>query len=87
MDSLNENEQVMGRTTPRLLPPKKDSSGIPYRPNRFGFRQTNIVRPASVGLTPKITTEYDSSNNNSQGMWNFFIFNFHFKLINSVCFR
>lgn len=68
MDSLNENEQVMGRTTPRLLPPKKDSSGIPYRPNRFGFRQTNIVRPASVGLTPKITTEYDSSNNNFQGI-------------------
>lgn len=61
IDSLTENEQT-GRTTPRLLPPKKDASGVPYRPNRFGFRQSNIVRPASVGLTPKIAENDCNSN-------------------------
>lgn len=61
IDSLNENEQT-GRTTPRLVPPKKDASGVPYRPNRFGFRQANIVRPASAGLTPKIAENDCNSN-------------------------
>ncbi|XP_023244874.1 uncharacterized protein LOC106635712 isoform X2 [Copidosoma floridanum] len=27
-----------GRSTPRLAPPKKESSGLPVRTNRFGFR-------------------------------------------------
>ncbi|XP_062552564.1 uncharacterized protein LOC134217768 isoform X4 [Armigeres subalbatus] len=57
-----------GRSTPRLQPPKKDSHGAPYRNNRFGFRSTNVVRPASAGLQPKtITIDYDKqhSNNNN----------------------
>ncbi|XP_055538797.1 serine-rich adhesin for platelets isoform X3 [Wyeomyia smithii] len=57
-----------GRSTPRLQPPKKDSYGAPYRNNRFGFRSTNVVRPASVGLQPKSIADYDkqhSSNNNN----------------------
>ncbi|XP_053689567.1 uncharacterized protein LOC128738452 isoform X2 [Sabethes cyaneus] len=56
-----------GRSTPRLQPPKKDSYGAPYRNNRFGFRSTNVVRPASVGLQPKTIADYDKqhSNNNN----------------------
>uniref|UniRef100_A0A182WL66 Uncharacterized protein n=1 Tax=Anopheles minimus TaxID=112268 RepID=A0A182WL66_9DIPT len=56
-----------GRTTPRLQPAKKDSHGAPYRSNRFGFRTNNIVRPASVGLQPRVANDFDkhSSNNNN----------------------
>ncbi|XP_050073399.1 serine-rich adhesin for platelets isoform X2 [Anopheles maculipalpis] len=57
-----------GRTTPRLQPAKKDSHGAPYRSNRFGFRTNNIVRPASVGLQPRVANDLDkhsSSNTNN----------------------
>lgn len=54
-----------GRTTPRLTPPRKESAGAPYRSKRFGFRQTNVVRPASTGLNPKTTNCDIVSNNNS----------------------
>ncbi|XP_052892575.1 uncharacterized protein LOC128300526 isoform X1 [Anopheles moucheti] len=58
-----------GRTTPRLQPAKKDSHGAPYRSNRFGFRTNNIVRPASVGLQPRVANDFDkhssNTNNNS----------------------
>ncbi|XP_062710499.1 serine-rich adhesin for platelets isoform X5 [Aedes albopictus] len=59
--------KATGRSTPRLQPPKKDSHGAPYRNNRFGFRSTNVVRPASAGLQPKTITDYDKqhSNNNN----------------------
>ncbi|XP_058462765.1 uncharacterized protein LOC131437435 isoform X3 [Malaya genurostris] len=62
-----------GRSTPRLQPPKKDAYGAPYRNNRFGFRTSNVVRPASVGLQPKSIGDYDkqhstnvNNNNNNQ---------------------
>nr|XP_040225182.2 uncharacterized protein LOC120950873 isoform X2 [Anopheles coluzzii] len=48
-----------GRSTPRLQPAKKDSNGAPYRSNRFGFRTNNIVRPASVGLQPRVANDFD----------------------------
>lgn len=64
-DSLDERET--GRTTPRLTPPRKESTGAPYRSIRFGFRQGNIVRPASVGLKPTDTTYETASNNNDLG--------------------
>uniref|UniRef100_A0AAG5D8C4 Uncharacterized protein n=1 Tax=Anopheles atroparvus TaxID=41427 RepID=A0AAG5D8C4_ANOAO len=57
-----------GRSTPRLQPAKKDSHGAPYRSNRFGFRTNNIVRPASVGLQPRVANgDFDkhSANNNN----------------------
>ncbi|XP_058166812.1 nuclear pore complex protein DDB_G0274915 [Anopheles ziemanni] len=57
-----------GRSTPRLQPAKKDSHGAPYRSNRFGFRTNNIVRPASVGLQPRVANaDFDkhSVNNNN----------------------
>uniref|UniRef100_A0A182PKR8 Uncharacterized protein n=1 Tax=Anopheles epiroticus TaxID=199890 RepID=A0A182PKR8_9DIPT len=59
-----------GRSTPRLQPAKKDSHGAPYRSNRFGFRTNNIVRPASVGLQPRVANDFDkhstiTNNNNS----------------------
>lgn len=59
--------KATGRSTPRLQPPKKDSHGAPYRNNRFGFRSSNVVRPASAGLQPKTITDYDKqhSNNNN----------------------
>lgn len=47
LDSLQNNK--LATTGARLKPPKKDA----IRSNRFGFRQANTVRPASVGLTPK----------------------------------
>ncbi|XP_061942672.1 uncharacterized protein LOC108000374 isoform X5 [Apis cerana] len=33
------NSSSSGRSTPRLAPPKKESSGIAVRTNRFGYRQ------------------------------------------------
>lgn len=33
-----QNYSSSGRSTPRLAPPKKESSGLPIRTNRFGFR-------------------------------------------------
>ncbi|XP_053676827.1 mucin-4 [Anopheles nili] len=53
-----------GRTTPRLQPPRKDSHGAPYRSNRFGFRSNNIVRPASVGLQPRVANDLDKQSAN-----------------------
>ena len=61
MESINDKNDITGRSTPRLLPPKKETSGVQHRTNRFGFRQTNVVRPASAGLTP-IIQEFDNSN-------------------------
>ncbi|XP_058066173.1 uncharacterized protein LOC131215794 [Anopheles bellator] len=54
-----------GRSTPRLQPAKKDSHGAPYRSNRFGFRTNNIVRPASVGLQPRVANDLDKNSNNN----------------------
>ncbi|XP_049291029.1 nuclear pore complex protein DDB_G0274915 isoform X3 [Anopheles funestus] len=54
-----------GRTTPRLQPAKKDSHGAPYRSNRFGFRTNNIVRPASVGLQPRVANDFDKHSSNN----------------------
>ncbi|CAO1340147.1 unnamed protein product [Diamesa serratosioi] len=61
------DKEATGRSTPRLQPPKRDQlvgGVINGRSNRFGFRQ-NTVRPASVGLTPKIN-DFDENvlNNN-----------------------
>ncbi|EAA11104.5 AGAP005803-PA [Anopheles gambiae str. PEST] len=64
-----------GRSTPRLQPAKKDSNGAPYRSNRFGFRTNNIVRPASVGLQPRVANDFDKhssttthTNNNNNNI-------------------
>ncbi|XP_011869860.1 PREDICTED: putative uncharacterized protein DDB_G0277255 isoform X2 [Vollenhovia emeryi] len=38
-----------GRSTPRLAPPKKDSSGIGVRTNRFGYRQPQARFTNKVG--------------------------------------
>lgn len=49
---------------------KRDAgSGLPaYKGSRFGFRASNIVRPASAGLTPKVTDfEENIENNNVTG--------------------
>lgn len=47
-----------------MQPAKRDQiTGAVGRSNRFGFRQ-NTVRPASVGLTPKIN-EFDNDNVNN----------------------
>ncbi|GAB0092567.1 hypothetical protein DMENIID0001_075700 [Sergentomyia squamirostris] len=62
-DSLDEAIQT-GRSTPRLSAPKKEMAGVNYRSNRFGFRQSNVVRPASTGLTPKIA-DFDTNPNNN----------------------
>ncbi|XP_059615431.1 uncharacterized protein LOC132260991 isoform X3 [Phlebotomus argentipes] len=60
-DSLDEAIQT-GRSTPRLSAPKKETAGTNYRSTRFGFRQSNAVRPASTGLTPKFA-DFDSNSN------------------------
>lgn len=62
LDLISDRES--GRTTPRLTPPRKESTGGPYRSIRFGFRQANVVRPASTGLNPKMTNCDTVSNNN-----------------------
>lgn len=66
-DSINEKDTTTGRSTPRLTPPKKESQGVPYRSIRFGFRQGNTVRPASVGLNPRVAHYESVSNNNVVG--------------------
>lgn len=40
-----------GRSTPRLTPPKKESSGIVIRANRFGYRQAQTKFTNKVGDT------------------------------------
>ncbi|XP_037908792.1 uncharacterized protein LOC119650260 isoform X4 [Hermetia illucens] len=46
---------------------KRDAgSGLPaYKGSRFGFRASNIVRPASAGLTPKVTDFEENIENNN----------------------
>uniref|UniRef100_A0A1Q3G1T7 Uncharacterized protein n=1 Tax=Culex tarsalis TaxID=7177 RepID=A0A1Q3G1T7_CULTA len=61
----DDKSSATGRSTPRLQPPKKDSHGAPYRNNRFGFRSTNVVRPASVGLQPKTIADCDKQHSNN----------------------
>lgn len=56
--------------TPKLTPPRKESTGAPYRSIRFGFRQTNAVRPASTGLHPTVATFENVSNNNNNNSGN-----------------
>lgn len=62
LDSNDHN--TTGRSTPTLCAPKKESSGAPYRSTRFGFRKSNIVRPASTGI-PKVTNFDNTANNNN----------------------
>ncbi|XP_011068455.1 PREDICTED: uncharacterized protein LOC105154549 isoform X2 [Acromyrmex echinatior] len=52
MDDDNSNmihNSSSGRSTPRLAPPKKDSSGIGVRTNRFGYRQPQARFTNKVG--------------------------------------
>lgn len=52
-DDDNSNAMIhnssSGRSTPRLAPPKKDSSGIGVRTNRFGYRQSQAKFTNKVG--------------------------------------
>ncbi|XP_077279797.1 uncharacterized protein LOC143907124 isoform X3 [Temnothorax americanus] len=52
MDDDNSNvihNSSSGRSTPRLAPPKKDSSGVGVRTNRFGYRQPQARFTNKVG--------------------------------------
>ncbi|XP_033230495.1 putative mediator of RNA polymerase II transcription subunit 26 isoform X3 [Belonocnema kinseyi] len=54
-----------GRSTPRLAPPKKESSGLAVRTNRFGFRHPQ------VRYTDKVTdvcTSHNASHFNQEKM-------------------
>lgn len=70
-DNNGNTDAPAGRTTPRLTPPRKESNGGPYRSIRFGFRQSNVVRPASTGLHPSPQAAShnndNASNNNPTG--------------------
>ncbi|XP_006561400.1 uncharacterized protein LOC726021 isoform X8 [Apis mellifera] len=46
-----QNCSSSGRSTPRLAPPKKESSGIAVRTNRFGYRQQ---QPQAARFTNKV---------------------------------
>ncbi|XP_024882286.1 uncharacterized protein LOC112461316 [Temnothorax curvispinosus] len=48
-DNSNVHNSSSGRSTPRLAPPKKDSSGIGVRTNRFGYRQPQARYTNKVG--------------------------------------
>lgn len=65
-DALDENT---GRSTPRLSPPKKESTGGPYRSTRFGFR---LNRPASTGISvsKNVSSENVINNNHSESKIN-----------------
>lgn len=60
-----DTNTTTGRSTPTVVAPKKESSGVPYRSTRFGFRKGNIVRPASTGLPLKVTNFDNVANNNN----------------------
>lgn len=66
VESFDENT---GRSTPRLSPPKKESTGGPYRSTRFGFR---LNRPASTGISvsKNVSTENVINNNHSESKIN-----------------
>lgn len=71
-DDNGNTDEPTGRTTPRLTPPRKESNGGPYRSIRFGFRQSNVVRPASTGLHAAAAqtggpNSDNASNNNIAG--------------------
>lgn len=52
-----------GRSTPRLAPPKKDSSGIGVRTNRFGYRQPQARFTNKVG---DICSSHSISHHNQE---------------------
>ncbi|CAK9807315.1 hypothetical protein ANTPLA_LOCUS5324 [Anthophora plagiata] len=52
-----------GRSTPRLAPPKKESSGIAVRTNRFGYRQPQAKFTNKVG---DICTSHSVSHYNQE---------------------
>lgn len=64
IDTSSESRDSKRLSTPKLTPPRKESTGGPYRSIRFGFRQANAVRPASTGLNPTVATYENASNNN-----------------------
>lgn len=62
-ESLTANVVPSGRTTPRLVPPKKEANAT--RVSRFGFRQPNAHRLNKVAdLNTNKPTAIDCSNNN-----------------------
>lgn len=65
VDTSSESRDSKRLSTPKLTPPRKESTGGPYRSIRFGFRQANAVRPASTGLNPTVATYENASNNNN----------------------
>lgn len=65
VDTSPESRDTKKLGTPKLTPPRKESTGGPYRSIRFGFRQANAVRPASTGLNPTVATYENASNNNN----------------------
>lgn len=50
-----------GRSTPRLAPPKKESSGVNIRTNRFGFRHTQAKYTDKVS---DVCTSHNMSHSN-----------------------
>lgn len=56
-----ESFENVGRSTPRLSPPKKEAAGGPYRSTRFGFR---VNRPATSG-NKNISCDNVLNNNHS----------------------
>lgn len=63
--AAGDEQNATGRSTPTVVAPKKESSGVPYRSTRFGFRKANIVRPSSTGLPLKVTHFDNIANNNN----------------------
>ncbi|XP_012285930.1 uncharacterized protein LOC105702722 isoform X2 [Orussus abietinus] len=56
-------QNVSGRSTPRLVPPKKEASGIAVRINRFGFRQPQARYTNKVG---DICSNHEASHYNQE---------------------
>lgn len=62
VESIETLDEHLGRSTPRLSPPKKESAGAPYRSTRFGFR---INRPASTDITVSKNSSCENVVNNN----------------------
>lgn len=68
-ESLTGNQVPTGRTTPRLVPPRKEANAT--RVSRFGFRQPNTHRLNKVAdLNTNRPASMDCSNNNNNNINN-----------------
>ncbi|XP_055842176.1 uncharacterized protein LOC129909189 isoform X2 [Episyrphus balteatus] len=78
----SDNTVVVGRS---ILSNGGNGTGAINRSNRFGFKGTNTVRPASTGITPRYQSDFqDNVDNNNYSQAGNYNNNFNNNNINST---